>query len=171
MQCNNPGRYVSNITRIANAVRIKLFIDGFVEIDGFFLINCHNSHKGSQISKSRLKDYTPWWPWFCFVQMMMIWFWVCAWCWQRARGGRGNGGASQPQTNFFNRTMMMSWHKVQTSQHRQNIKRYNFFHYFGFYHKVGEVGIINYYISVTSVTSVKSSLGIITHQGHISQIG
>ena len=82
----------------------------------------------------------------------------------------GMGGASQPKANFFNRTMMMSWHKVQTSQHRRNIKRYHFFHYLGFYHKVGEVGIINYYISVTSVTSVKSSLGIITHQGHISQV-
>ena len=58
-----------------------------------------------------------------FLQMMMIWFWVCAWCWQRARGGRGNGGASQPQTNFFNRTMMMSWHgvNIDTGETSQDI--------------------------------------------------
>ena len=49
-------------------------------------------------------------------------------------------------------------------RHRRNVTRYHFFHYinfFGYYHKVGEVG---------EVSSVKSSLDIITQQGHISQV-
>ena len=52
-------------------------------------------------------------------------------------------------------------------RHRRNVTKYHFLHYFsffGYYHRVGEVG------EVSSLTPVKSSLGIITYQGHISQV-
>ena len=55
-------------------------------------------------------------------------------------------------------------------RHRRNVTRYHFFHYFNFfsyYHKIGEIGEVG---GVSSLTPVKSSLGIITHQGHISQV-
>ena len=109
MQCNNPGRYVSNITRIANAVWIKLFIDGFAEIDRFFLTNCHNSHKGFKNLKIKTQGL--------HALMTMIQFCaddedlVLSLCMVLAEGQRGSwewGEPDNPKPTFFNRTMMMS---------------------------------------------------------------
>ena len=108
---------------IANAVWIKLFIDGFAEIDRFFwpivIILTRVQKSQNQDSRvTRLDDHDSvlcrWWR-FGFESVHGAG--------RGPEGVVGMGGASQPKANFFNRTMMMSWHgvNIDTGETSQDI--------------------------------------------------
>ena len=68
--------------------------------------------------------------------------------------------------------------KLSSHRHRQNVTSFNIIIYFTIITFITSLTIINFYHKKTlmagygygQITSVKSSLCIITHQGHISQV-